>query len=240
MNCIFLKDQSLNIYTMFAKTEKQFALLFSIIVILELVSNSKEALFKLHYIVKPLIVLSLIGYVIWEGKTLQSSRRSLLLLALICSMLGDILLMFNSQNQQFFIFGLIAFLVAHIMYILLFLKDRNREKNALPFALVLLIYATALFYLLKEGLGEMLVPVIAYMLVILTMASTAFLRKDKVSKQSYLLIFIGALLFMLSDSLLALNMFYKPIPMANFAIMITYALAQFFIVIGILRQPKAT
>jgi len=225
---------------MFAKNEKQFALLFSCIVTLELLTNSNQTLAKIHMVVKPLIVFSLIGYVLWQGKSLQMARKSLLLMALICSMVGDILLMFNSQHPQFFIFGLIAFLVAHIMYILLFLKDRNREKNALPFALVLLIYASALFYLLKDGLGEMLVPVIAYMLVILTMASTSFLRKDKVSKQSYLLIFIGALLFMLSDSLLALNMFYKPIPLANFAIMITYALAQFFIVIGILRQPKVS
>jgi len=225
---------------MLTKTEKQFSLFFSVIVIIELVSNSIEVLYKLHMVVKPLIVLSLIGYVMWQGKLLQTTRKSLLLLALFCSMVGDILLMFDDQNPQFFIFGLIAFLVAHVMYILLFLKDRNHSKNALPFILVLLIYASALFYLLKDGLGEMLIPVIAYMLVILTMATTAFLRKDKASKQSYLPVFVGALMFMLSDSLLALNMFYQPIPFANFAIMMTYALAQFFIVIGILRQTKDT
>ena len=225
---------------MLTKPEKQFALVFSCIVILELVSNYNVALSKLHFAVKPMIVLSLIGFVYWQSKTLQSSRRSLLLLALICSLLGDILLMFNAQNPQFFIFGLIAFLVAHIMYILLFVKDRNSSKNILPFVIILLIYASALFYLLKNGLGNMLIPVIIYMLVILTMATTAILRKDNVSKQSYFLVFMGALLFMLSDSLLALNMFYKPIPLANFAIMITYALAQFLIVIGILKQPKDT
>ena len=225
---------------MLTKPEKQFALVFSCIVILELVSNYNVALSKLHFAVKPMIVLSLVGFVYWQSKTLQSSRRSLLLLALICSLLGDILLMFNAQNPQFFIFGLIAFLVAHIMYILLFVKDRNSSKNILPFVIILLIYASALFYLLKNGLGNMLIPVIIYMLVILTMATTAILRKDNVSKQSYFLVFMGALLFMLSDSLLALNMFYKPIPLANFAIMITYALAQFLIVIGILKQPKDT
>jgi uncharacterized membrane protein YhhN len=134
--------------------------------------------------------------------------------------------------------GLVAFLLAHVMYIITFLKQKNTLQQPFTFIAILLVYASGLFYLLKGGLGAMLIPVVIYMLAILTMATTAYLRKGTVTHLSYTMVFIGAVLFMVSDSLLALNMFYKPFPFANIGIMLTYALAQFFIVIGILKQPN--
>lgn len=161
-----------------------------------------------------------------------------MVLALLFSLAGDILLMFDDQNPMFFLFGLIAFLIAHIMYIIVFLKHRNKSKQPFLFITILLIYAVGLFYLLKSGLGAMLLPVVFYMIVILTMATTAFLRKGNVPFQNYNLVFLGAVLFLVSDSLLSLNMFYKPIPFANILIMLTYGFAQFFIVLGILKQSN--
>jgi uncharacterized membrane protein YhhN len=81
----------------------------------------------------------------------------------------------------------------------------------------------------------MLIPVLIYMLVILTMAITAFWRNASVGKWSYVLVFFGALFFMMSDSLLAINKFHTALPLANVSIMLTYALAQFLIVFGILK-----
>ena len=92
-----------------------------------------------------------------------------------------------------------------------------------------------MFYGLKDGLGEMLIPVLIYMLVILTMAITAFWRNNSVGKWSYALVFFGALFFMMSDSLLAINKFHTALPLSNVSIMLTYALAQFLIVFGILK-----
>ena len=81
----------------------------------------------------------------------------------------------------------------------------------------------------------MLIPVMIYMIVILAMATSAFVRKGIVNKYSYNFVFIGAIFFMISDSILALNKFYEAIPLANILIMTTYALAQYLIVIGILK-----
>ncbi len=220
---------------MLTKTEKQFAFIFTLIVLLELICNQFENLTQWHYVTKPLIVLSLILYFLRQNRTLQKSLRNFTILALMCSLAGDVLLMFTEQSPRFFILGLIAFLLAHVLYILVFLKHRKTPQKVLLFIAILLIYACGLFYLLKDGLGDMLIPVIAYMFVILTMATTAFLRKDKVSNQSYKFVLWGAILFMVSDSLLSLNMFYKPFLLANIGIMVTYALAQFFIVLGILK-----
>lgn len=220
------------------KPEKQFALIFSLILLLELICNQFKSLAQWHYLTKPLIVISLLIFFFLQSKTLQKSIRNLMILALLFSLAGDILLMFDEQNPNFFIFGLIAFLLAHVMYIVVYLKHRNTSRQPFAFIIILLVYAAGLFYLLKDDLGDMLIPVMVYMVVILTMATTAYLRKGKVPIQNYNLVFLGAILFLVSDSLLSLNLFYKPIPFANFMIMLTYALAQFFIVLGILKQSN--
>jgi uncharacterized membrane protein YhhN len=143
--------------------------------------------------------------------------------------------MFVDKSEHFFTFGLVAFLTAHVMYILLFLKHRNKKNTPYGFIALLLVYGASLFYFLKDGLGEMLIPVAVYMIVILTMASTAYIRKNMVNTLSYKLVFMGAIFFMISDSILALNKFYQPIPWSNMSIIITYAIAQYLIIIGILK-----
>lgn len=220
---------------MLTKTEKSFSVLFFIIVIVELVFGSTESLSQLHYFSKPLILIALIVFFYKQSKHLNKSIRVITLLALMFSLIGDVLLMFVNKSANFFMSGLVAFLIAHIMYISVFYKSRNKTANKLPIIVILLIYASGLFYFLIDGLGEMLIPVLLYLLVILTMATTAFIRKRS-NKNSYKLVFIGAVFFMISDSLLALNKFYEPLPFSNISIILTYALAQYLIVLGILKQ----
>lgn len=219
-------------------TEKQFSILFFVIVLFEIITGSTESLQIAHYIAKPAIVISLMFLFIKTSEGISKSIKRITLLALGFSVLGDILLMFVDQSPHFFTVGLVAFLLAHIMYILVFLKHRNKQKSILSFVILLLVYASGLFYLLKDGLGEMFVPVIIYMIVILSMATTVFVRKGIVNSNSYNLVFIGAIFFMISDSILALNKFYQPIPFSNISIMLTYALAQYLIVLGILKLKK--
>lgn len=220
---------------MLTKTEKSFSILFFIIVIAELIFGSVENLSQYHYFTKPLILISLIVFFYKQSKHLNKRTRNITLLALVFSLAGDVLLMFVSKSANFFLSGLGAFLLAHIMYVLVFLKSRNKAANSLPIVVILLMYASVIFYFLKDGLGDMLIPVLAYLLVILIMAATAFIRKRS-NIDSYKLVFAGAVFFMISDSLLALNKFYEPLPFSNISIMLTYALAQYLIVLGILKQ----
>ena len=223
---------------MLTKTEKSFTLIFALIVLLELICGSMESLSQLHYTTKPLILITLIIFFLSQGNHLGFKTKIVMLLALVFSLCGDVLLMFVDSSPNFFIGGLVAFLLAHIMYILVFLKERGNNKISFPFALVVIIYASGLFYLLKDSLGVMLIPVITYMLVILSMALTASLRKENVLKLSYNLVFVGALFFMVSDSVLAVNKFYRPFDLSGILIMSTYAIAQYLIVIGILKQKN--
>ncbi len=216
------------------KLEKSFTLVFSFILLVEIVTATHYPF--LHYFAKPALLLVLILFYWKQNSAVSTTPSKLVFGALTCSLLGDILLMFVDQSEHFFTLGLVSFLTAHILYILVFLKRRNNHKKSILFSVILLAYGSVLFYLLKDNLGDMLMPVIMYMLVILSMAISAFLRQGMVSKESFILVFMGAILFMISDSLLALNKFYEPLPFSNISIMFTYAFAQLCIVFGLLKQ----
>lgn len=206
------------------------------ILIAELVCDSIESLTTYHYFTKPLILIALIFFFWKHCQHLDTKTKRFTFLALLFSLIGDILLMFVDLSTNFFISGLTSFLLAHIMYVFVFFKKKKSAIKTLPFILMLLIYATTLFYFLKDGLNDLLLPVTVYMFVILLMVITAFSRKGSVPRSSYILVFLGALLFITSDSLLALNKFYSPLPFSSISIMFTYAMAQLFIVFGIKRQ----
>ncbi len=221
---------------MLSKTEKLFSLIFLIIVIAELVCDNIETLTTWHYLTKPFILISLIFF-FWKYAThLDAKTRQYTFMALTLSLLGDILLMFADVSAHFFMGGLVSFLLAHLMYVFTFLKRKNNSNNTVFVVVALVLYAAGLFYFLKEGLGDLLIPVIIYMIVILSMVITAFLRKGNVPKSSFVLVFLGALFFITSDSLLALNKFYKPLAFSGISIILTYSIAQLFIVLGIKKQ----
>lgn len=221
---------------MLSPSEKGFSLLFFVIVVLELICGSIESLSGCHYITKPAILTALIIFFIKQSTALSKNIRNLTLLALLFSLLGDILLMFVKWSPGYFMFGLVAFLIAHLFYIGVFLKQRDTHKKPYLFILILMVYAFGLFYILKDGLADMLIPVIIYMLVILSMTTSAFLRTSQTGKLSYDFVFLGAVFFMISDSLLAINKFHTAIPFSNVSIMLTYALAQYLIVFGVLKS----
>ncbi|MCK5400520.1 MAG: lysoplasmalogenase [Flavobacteriaceae bacterium] len=219
-----------------SKLHTSFSVVYFIVVIDTIICSSIEKLMPMYYFTKPAILTLLVIYFWLQSTHLNKRTRYITVLALLFSLIGDVLLMFVDKSSNFFIGGLIAFLLAHLMYISVFLKSRNKNANPFSIIVVLLIYASGLFYLIKDGLGEMLIPVLLYLIVILTMAITAFLRKRLASSNSYNLVFAGAIFFMISDSLLALNKFYETLPLSNISIMLTYALAQYLIVSGILKQ----
>jgi uncharacterized membrane protein YhhN len=156
-------------------------------------------------------------------------------LALLFSWAGDVLLLFDKKAPLFFMAGLAMFLAAHIAYIYLFtsVKKLDEQKKRTWHVLLPVIAYTVLFIsFLYPYLGNLRVPVILYATVLSTMfyqAGTAYPFATTKGK----MIASGAFLFVLSDSLLAMNKFYAPFPLAPQAVMFTYALAQWLITFGI-------
>jgi uncharacterized membrane protein YhhN len=216
-------------------------LLFIVVLLADLfaVYSNNETL---RYITKPLLMPLLVAYFISATKTFTSPLKKWTILALLFSWAGDVLLMFESRNGNFFIFGLIAFLIAHILYIILFDQIRIREKikqSLLPL-LPIAVYYILLITLLQPTLGKMQKPVAIYGIIISIMLSFAIdLWRIKDRAVSFYII-LGALLFITSDSLLAINKFYKSFEYAGIAIMSAYGLAQLLITLGAERYITST
>ena len=187
-----------------------------------------------EYVFKPLIVIWLFAYFILQTRLVKSDLKKWIIIALLFSWLGDVLLMLQGDNSVFFLLGLSAFLLAHMCYILFFHFVRTREnvKSRWYLLLIVVVYYTFLISILSPGLGEMKLPVRIYGIVISFMFMLAMHMLFIKNKTAGLSMMIGASLFVISDSVLAINKFYQPFPQAAVIIMLTYGLAQFFIAEG--------
>jgi uncharacterized membrane protein YhhN len=190
-----------------------------------------------QWVTKPLIIPALAGYFLSQTSLFRTGSKNWILAALFFSWAGDVLLMFVPKNEVFFLAGLGSFLVAHIFYIVFFHQLRVREDvkpRALLLVIVVIYYATLITWL-SPYLAEMKIPVYVYGLVISFMLMLALHMLYIKNKAAGKWLLLGAVLFVVSDSILAINKFYKPIEMAGVLIMLTYGFAQLFIVKGGVR-----
>jgi uncharacterized membrane protein YhhN len=129
---------------------------------------------------------------------------------LVFSLGGDVALML--RTERWFLIGLVLFLLAHVVYSVTFTVSNGFQSEDLISAVVLLVLAVAVYLYLQPGLGAMQGPVIFYIVVICFMvnrAVSAFYGQAFSSTQAWLLT-VGAILFWLSDLMLAINRFHHP------------------------------
>lgn len=220
--------------------KKYWYLLFAFILIGDIVGiqlQNKE----LQFFFKPLILIVLIGYFDSQLRSFTKGISKWILAALLFSLAGDVLLMFVEKNSIFFLLGLSSFLLAHIFYIVFFHHVRVNEKvksNSWLLVAVVVYYA-ALNSLLSPYLGDMKIPVLVYGIVISFMFMLAMHMLFIKNKSAGQWMMFGALLFVISDSVLAINKFYQSFEYAGIIIMLTYGLAQLFIVEGASRNIRS-
>jgi uncharacterized membrane protein YhhN len=146
--------------------------------------------------------------------------------ALIGSVCGDVLLDLPYANV--FIFGLVAFLVGHLFYAVLFFRHaKNPEGFGKATVVGLIIFAGVMIWIFRGITPALFGPVVLYIAVIITMSIGAFL----VPAENRLL-FIGALLFIASDVVLAVNKFLFIIPYGRLINISLYFIAQFTLIMA--------
>jgi len=210
--------------------------LFLLVLLVNLIavySNSES----LQFIVKPLLMPLLAIYLLLRTNTANSNLKGWIFLALFFSWAGDIFLLFEERGSNFFLFGLSAFLVAQVFYIVFFHNIRMREYirgNALLLLLVI-VYYSVLINVLSPYLGNMKLPVRIYGVVLSFMLMLALHTMLGKNKKAALWMTMGAILFVVSDSLLAFNKFFSAFNNAGVVTMLTYGLAQLFITEGAIR-----
>jgi len=195
---------------------------------------------SITYYMKPFLLPFLFYSVV---KDTGFKTKKWLLAALLFSWVGDCFLLFTEQGQLYFILGLVAFLIAHIFLIVLFTKQKSDNQSFrkglfwLGVA-VATLYLVSILSLLLPSLGDLTFPVIIYALTITIMLKTALKGIFDWKQNSKYIVLIGAAFFVTSDSILAINKFHAPLPLASFWIMLTYLMAQFFITDGIVKLNK--
>lgn len=193
------------------------------------------------YITKPLLMPVLGLWLFFStARHAPGFLRRTMLAGLAFSTIGDTLLLFagGPSGALFFLLGLGAFLFAHLCYIggyhsIASYKHgyvRLKPVIIVPFALFLCGFLWYLAPGMPHGMGG---PVNAYALVISVMALSACNTRNKVNDRIFVSLVAGALLFMLSDSLIAVNKFKTAIPGASLWIMSTYLAGQYLIIRGV-------
>ncbi len=188
-----------------------------------------------EYIAKPGVMIVLL---IWLYQVSGFSGALVwFALGLVFSLVGDVFLMLPREQ---FIAGLIAFLLAHIAYIVGFFRTPVAlNLSGLIIAVVITLVMLRLYRRIAGGLDQsgksaLKPPVLVYSLVISVMLLLALLTMTGEQWQTVpaLLVSAGALLFFISDALLAWNKFVTPLRQGRFISIIPYHLGQILLTIG--------
>lgn len=190
----------------------------------------------LNFAFKPLTTLLLIAWA-WPRGADDGPRRTWLRAGLWLSLVGDVALMWP---QQGFLPGLVAFLLAHLAYIVAFTRGLRLAAKPLPFVAYSVLAALILSQMWPGVPSALRAPVLAYVGALACMAAQAaafwLAARGSDAEPWARRAAIGGALFMASDATLAVNKFATALPAASFWILATYWLAQACIA-GSLRFP---
>jgi uncharacterized membrane protein YhhN len=182
------------------------------------------------WIVKPAATISiLVLAVLRPGSESPAVYKTFMIAGLVFSLAGDVLLI---EQEKLFKAGLGAFLIAQILYIRAFLSVTPAKVDFLS-VLPLLIFGMFMMAILFPHLGKLKIPVAVYVLVITVMAGLAADRFVVMGGALALRAFAGAVLFLISDAILAINKFAKKIPYGRALKLATYFAAQWLLAMSI-------
>jgi uncharacterized membrane protein YhhN len=215
-----------------------FTIFYAVIAIVAIGADSLDLKWT-YYMSKPVLLLSLL--IIFRISIQKSGYKiftSLITGALIFSTAGDILMMFTSESDNFFLAGLVTFLIAHFFYTAAFTYDifqkRVKEQHwgQLALSTLMVVYSAEFYILNRFSFGAMWLPVMIYCIAISVMGISAIMRGRYQNPSAYYRIVAGALLFIAADSFIALEKFVIHFDLSGVIILGTYFAAQYFICTG--------
>jgi sterol desaturase/sphingolipid hydroxylase (fatty acid hydroxylase superfamily)/uncharacterized membrane protein YhhN len=188
---------------------------------------------------KPLVMGLALAWAVARLREAGPGRRgtpALLAVALAASLAGDVALMFEGG----FLPGLVAFLLAHLAYVVLFARGVGPLPNRAALVVCAAFGLAMAWVLWPHVPGALRWPVVAYVAVICTMGAQAIGRAVVLRDPAAMAVAAGAVLFMASDTQLALNRFVAPLPVSPLGILSTYFAAQLLIARNVVGDSAPT
>lgn len=173
-----------------------------------------------YVIFKPMPILSISSYTF-------SRNNYIITIGLLFGSLGDIFLIY--ENDLYFKLGLGSFLIGHIFYLIYFFNNARFNKVGAILSIIIFIVSMGVTFIIFPKLqNDLIMPVGIYIFVIMVMAISASFYNIYTA--------IGAVLFLISDSIIAINKFVFSIPLSSLWIMILYYLGQWGIGYGACKK----
>jgi uncharacterized membrane protein YhhN len=176
------------------------------------------------YLFKPTTTLLVLAIAL-RGRGATSRYRNAVVTGLVFSLVGDVMLMLPGDR---FVPGLLAFLAAHLCYLVAFTDRIGVRLIAWPTA-GYLVLAAGVLAVIWDRLGALRAPVLVYIAVIMAMAAQAAGRALRLGSRESVAAALGAGFFVASDASLAIERFTGAFPLSAVVIMTTYIAAQLLI-----------
>lgn len=191
-----------------------FAVLISAIIAIVFIQRGDTNLYAVFKALTTALIIS-IAFFIYD--TSSSDYSAIMIVALLFSLIGDVFLV----KKEYFLYGLSAFLIAHVCFILGFISFHGFDWSIIP--LIPLVIIAGIYYnYLGKDLAKYSIPVLVYITVIVVMNWQAINLAISIGDSMFLVIAIASILFSLSDAILAYNKFKKPFRFAGVWILSTY------------------
>lgn len=183
----------------------------------------------IKYIFKPLTTLSILIFAFLQVPQVSFHYKEFILIGLTLSLIGDVFLLWPEKQ---FVSGLVAFLLAHLVFILAMICDFGPYYDW-QYLIPIVLYMVIFLWIVLPRSGRLVFPVVVYAVVLMLFFWQAAGRAVYLAGSSSMDALIGASLFVASDSILAYNKFVKNFKWAELFIIITYWAALYFIALSV-------
>ena len=219
-------------------SHKKFALIFFTFLFIDIYVKIYCPVFPYRYISKPFVILLIFAYY-YLNKSKNDKKSLWALLGMASFLLGD-LAMITHTDIVFLSIGLFFFLLGKVFFCLKFShKGDFNISRLIPFSIIIFVYAVFMISIVFKGLNEFLVPGLFSFFLSLLMFQFAYLRKGVFSKKSYNYVFFGVMAFVVSENIMAIQIFRKGLPFQDLLIMLFYGISMYFIALGMVQENQS-
>ncbi|WP_405296498.1 lysoplasmalogenase family protein [Algibacter sp. Ld11] len=224
--------------SIFFKNIYLFSIVFFIAVILDnLVKQNLDTSFHRHITKSIVTGLLLVYYLVNKNDKVPKFKSNAVVIGLILFSIGGIFGVLMNNSYTFFLLSFVFFVAGKFFYAVRLVKNHDFNfKRILFFLLFFSLYMFVLVNEIYENIGNLLVIIVIYFFISIVLLAFAFVRKEFVCYKSYVLVFLGLLLFVISESMLVVKLYGSTFAFEGPMLLILYELGQYLFILGVLEE----